>query len=51
VDLFQAVKQDPTIVYEIKALLQKLNTPDSGDLVVGFILECEPLLDQVVKDF
>lgn len=51
VDLFQAIEQDPTIVYEIKALMQKLNSPNSGDSIDGFILEYDPLLKQVAKDF
>lgn len=45
VDLFQAVKQDLIIVYYIKAMLQKLNTPNSGDSIVGFILEYDPPLE------
>lgn len=47
VDLFQAIEQDHTIVYEIKVFMQKLNSPNSEDSIVGFILEYDPLLKQV----
>ena len=39
IDLFQVIEENPNVTYEMKALLKKLNTPESEDSIIGFILE------------
>ncbi|WJX50879.1 hypothetical protein P8452_37126 [Trifolium repens] len=50
VDLFQAIEQYPNIIYEIKALMKKLNTPTSGESIGCFIFEFNPILDTFGRD-
>jgi hypothetical protein len=50
VDLFQAIEQYPKIIYEIKALMKKLNTPTSGESIGCFIFEFNPILDTFGRD-
>lgn len=47
---FQAIEDNFVIVYGIKSLVKKLNLPIAPHVVVGFILEFEPLLDQITQD-
>lgn len=49
-DLFQAVEDDFMFFYGIKSLLKKLNTPSAPKVVVDFIGEFKPLLDQITAD-
>lgn len=50
VDLFGAIEADHVLAFKIKDLLHKLNIPESTDSLIGFIVEFEPLLDQISKD-
>ena len=51
IDLFQVIEENPNAAYEMKALLKKLNTLESKDSIIGFILEFEPLLERIVNDY
>lgn len=50
VDLFHTIKDNPTIIYEIKTLLKKVNNPKTPDYIAGFILDFEPFLEQTAKN-
>jgi chromosome segregation ATPase len=50
VDLFEEIEQNPNMIYEIKALLRKLNTPRSDDSLLSFVSAFEPLLDQFFRE-
>lgn len=49
-DLYQTIKDNPAIIYEIKALLKQLNNPDSPNSIVVFIIEFEPFLEQPIQN-
>lgn len=48
-DLFQSIKENFVIVYEVKSLLKKLNILIAPYAIFIFILEFRPLLDQITQ--
>jgi len=51
VDLFQAIEQDAIIIFELKLLLHKLNTPSFGSKFQDFSQEMKTLMDNIVLSF
>lgn len=50
VDLFHTIKDNPTIIYEIKALLKQLSCLDAPDSILFFVLDFEPFLEQTAQN-
>lgn len=49
-DLFRTLNDDFMFSFRIKALLKKLKTSSAPKAIVGFIVEFNPLLDQIIID-
>lgn len=49
-NLFPTIKDNPTIIYEIKTLLKQVNNLETPDYIAGFILDFELFLEQTAKN-
>lgn len=49
-ELFQTLKENHVVVYDINTLLNQLNSLDSPNAIVGFILEFKPFLDKTTQN-
>lgn len=50
VDLFQSIEDNHVVVNDIKTLLKQLNSPNSPDYIVSFILKFESILEQTTQN-
>lgn len=48
--LFQAIKDNLVVLYEIKGFLAQLNKPEATDFIAIFILDLKLFLEQTVQN-